>query len=66
MQATGLPPELSCGEGLLTFATPREALAATEAVLADPARHARAARALAEEHFDGERVVGSVLADLVA
>jgi hypothetical protein len=66
VQATGLPPELRCGEGLLTFATPEEALDATEAVLADPARHARAARALAQEHFDGERVVGSVLADLVA
>jgi len=65
VQTTGLPPELCCGEGLLTFATPQEALAATAAVLADPARHARAARALAEEHCDGERVVASVLADLV-
>jgi hypothetical protein len=66
VQATGLPPELPCGEGLLTFASPAEALAATEAVLADPGRHARAARALAAEHFDAERVVGGVLADLVA
>jgi hypothetical protein len=66
VQATGLPPELCCGEGLLTFATPQEALTATEAVLADPERHARAARALAQEHLDGERVVGRVLTDLVA
>jgi len=66
VQATGLPPELPCGEGLLTFATPAEAVAAAEAVLSDPTRHARAARALAEQHFDAERVVGAVLADLVA
>ncbi|HEU4704000.1 MAG TPA: hypothetical protein VFS37_16075 [Conexibacter sp.] len=66
VQATGLPPELACGEGLLTFATPAEASAAAAAVLADPGRHARAARALAQEHFDAERVVGGVLADLVA
>jgi hypothetical protein len=66
VQATGLPPELPCGEGLLTFATPQEAVAAAAAVLADPERHARAARALAQERFDAERVVGDVLAELVA
>jgi len=66
VQATGLPPELPQDEGLLTFATPEEAVAAAAAVLADPARHARSARALAQEHFDAERVVGRVLADLVA
>jgi hypothetical protein len=65
VQATGLPPGLSCGEGLLTFSTPAEALAATAAVLADPPRHARAARQIAEQHFDAERVVGAVLSDLV-
>jgi hypothetical protein len=66
VQATGLPPELHCDEGLLTFSTPAEALAATEAVLAEPDRHARAARQIAEQHFDADRVVGGVLADLVA
>lgn len=66
VQATGLPRELVCGEGLLTFATPAQALAATAAVREDPARHARAARRIAEERFDAERVVGGVLADLVA
>jgi hypothetical protein len=66
VQATGLPPELTGGEGLLTFATPAEAATAAQAVLADPARHARAARALAQEHLDAERVVGGVLAALVA
>jgi hypothetical protein len=65
VQATGLPPELRCGEGLLTFSTHAEALAAAEAVLSDPDRHARAARQIAEEHFDGERVVGGVLSELV-
>jgi hypothetical protein len=65
VQATGLPPELPCDEGLLTFSTPAEAVAATEAVLAEPDRHARAARRIAEEHFDADRVVGDVLAELV-
>lgn len=65
VQATGLPPELPCGEGLLTFSTRAEAIAATATVLADPARHARAARQIAEQHFDAERVVGALLADLI-
>jgi hypothetical protein len=66
VQATGLPSALPTGEGLLTFRTPTEARAATATVLADPHRHARTARRIAEEHFDAERVVGGVLADLVA
>ncbi|HKG02348.1 MAG TPA: hypothetical protein VKB03_04155 [Conexibacter sp.] len=66
VQATGLPPGVPSGEGLLTFGTPAEAIAATEAVLADPARHARAARRIAEDCFDADRVVGAVLSELVA
>jgi hypothetical protein len=65
VQATGLPRDLPCDEGLLTFSTPADALAATERVLADPGRHARAARRLAEERFDAERVVGALLSDLL-
>jgi hypothetical protein len=66
VQATGLPPEWDTGEGLLTFATPRQARAAVEAVLADPERHARAARRIAEERLDAVRVLGPLLEDLVA
>ncbi|HEX4805278.1 MAG TPA: hypothetical protein VFU94_05200 [Conexibacter sp.] len=65
VQATGLPPEWDQGEGLLTFATPQEAVAAVEAVRAEPERHARAARRLAEERLDAARVIGALLEELL-
>jgi hypothetical protein len=49
------------GEGLLRFGTVREAADAIAAVEADYARHAAAARQLAEEHFDGRRVISRLL-----
>jgi hypothetical protein len=49
------------GEGLLRFDTPAEAAAALDEVQADYERHAAAARRLAEDHFDGRKVVGRVL-----
>jgi hypothetical protein len=52
------------GEGLLTFTNPDEAAAAVEALRADYPRHARAARGLAEEYFDSDRVLGRLLARL--
>jgi len=48
-------------EGLLRFRDLDEAAAAIEAVEADYERHSRHARELAEEHFDGEKVVRRVL-----
>lgn len=63
-QDTGIGGLLPTGEGLLTFTTPDEAAAAVEEVFADPARHARAARAIAEEHFDSDRVLGRLLGAL--
>jgi hypothetical protein len=66
VQRTGLPPDVPLGEGLLAFSTPAEACAAVAAVTADYARHARAARRLAEERFDAGRVVGALLEDLLA
>lgn len=61
VQDTGLPPEIPRGEGLLTFTTPDEAVAAANAVIEDYGRHARAARRIAEEHFGSERVLSDVL-----
>ena len=49
------------GEGLFRFRDLDEAVAAIEAVEADYERHSGAARTLAEERFDGERVVRKVL-----
>jgi hypothetical protein len=58
VQDTGFGDALPVGEGLLAFGTPDEAAVAVRAVQADPERHARAARALAEEHFAAEQVLG--------
>jgi hypothetical protein len=51
------------GEGLVKFRTFREAVAGAERIAADYERHARAARSLAEEHFDSDRVLGRMLED---
>lgn len=51
---------LPAGEGYLPFTDLDEAAARLDAVIADPARHGRAARALAEEHLDATRVLGNL------
>lgn len=61
VQETGVPDELRTGSGLLFFRSREEALACVEEVASDYDRHARAARALAEEHFDSDRVLGALL-----
>jgi hypothetical protein len=61
VQDTGIGDRYPVGEGLLTFRTPDEAIAGAEAIAADYGAHARAARALAEEHFDSDRVIGRFL-----
>jgi hypothetical protein len=65
VQDTGLPSHLPLGEGLLSFRTPAEAVVAVEEVAGDYRMHALAARQIAEEHFDSDRVVGALLEDLV-
>lgn len=60
-QDTGLGELYPVGEGLLTFSTLDEAVAGVDAIRADPVRHAAAARAIAEEHFDSDRVLGRLL-----
>jgi hypothetical protein len=61
VQDTGPNPQLEGGEGLLRFSTVAEAAAAVDAVAADYERHRRAARALAEEHFDARKVAERLL-----
>ncbi|HEV2857210.1 MAG TPA: hypothetical protein VGW80_02270 [Solirubrobacterales bacterium] len=60
-QATGFELEVETGAGLLSFATPEEAAAAVEEVEADYKRHSEAARELARERFDSDRVLGELL-----
>src|SRR4029453_13949437 len=59
-QDTGFGDTLPIGEGLLTFSTLEEAAEATRAIGRDPARHAFAARRLAESFFDSSEVLGAL------
>jgi hypothetical protein len=63
-QETGFSDLYPAGEGLLAFSDPEEALAGVEAIAGDHRRHSRAARALAEEHFNSDRVLGRLLEKL--
>src|SRR5437667_3811368 len=51
-QDTGFGNVVPTGAGLFAVGTPEEAAAAIEEINGDYARHCRAARALAEEHFE--------------
>jgi len=66
VQHTGPSAYLPNGEGLFRFTTLEEAAAAFEAVNADYERHCRAARAIAEAHFDSKQVLGRVLSAALA
>jgi hypothetical protein len=65
-QDTGFAAALPVGDGLLAFATVEEAAAAAEEVLSRPRQHARAARAIAEDVLDSDRVLTLLLANLGA
>jgi hypothetical protein len=60
-QRTGWQHVLPEGEGLLGFDTAAEAADALAAVAAEPARHAAAARALAEQWLDARHVLPALL-----
>jgi hypothetical protein len=49
------------GEGLFAYTTADDVIGALEAIRADPDRHARAARKLAEEHFEAADVCAALL-----
>lgn len=61
VEHTGPSRFLPDADGLLRFRNMDEAVAAIEDVEADYDRHSRRARELAEEHFDGEKVLQRVL-----
>src|SRR3989449_1429930 len=61
VQHPGLSRWLPSGEGVFRFRNIDEAAGALAAVEADYDRHCRSARALVEEHCDGQRVVRQVL-----
>jgi hypothetical protein len=61
VQDTGPSSFLPNGEGMFRFASLEEAAAALERINADYERHCRAARAIAESHFDSRRVLEAAL-----
>jgi len=61
VQDTGPSRYLPDGEGMFRFSTPEQAASAMAAMNADYARHCRAARALAEAHFDAKQVAARIL-----
>lgn len=61
VQSTGVEDYLPTGKGLLTFSTMEEAHASIEAVTKDYPMHCRAARAIAEEYFDSDKVLAKML-----
>jgi hypothetical protein len=60
-QDTGWTGWLPSGEGLIGYTTLDGAAAAAIDVAGDPARHAKAARDLAAEHFDAVKVLPTLL-----
>ena len=58
VQDTGFSRVYPTGEGLVAFTTLDDAVAGARVILADYDRHCRAARALAEEWFAADRVLG--------
>ena len=66
VQDTGLAGVLPTGDGLLCFASVEEAAAALREVDAHHARHAEAARALAEAYFDADLVLPMLLEEALA
>ena len=65
-QETGFSSFLPAGEGLLAFQETGDVLAGIEALERDYSSHAHAARSLAEQHLDSDRVLGALLERLGA
>ena len=63
VQDTGFGRSLPVGEGLLAFRSLEEAVAGVREIERDHDRHAKAARAVAEEHFDSDGVLRRMLDD---
>jgi hypothetical protein len=60
-QDTGIAGSLPTGAGLLTFCDIESAIEGVHAIEGDYARHARAARAVAEELFDSSKVLKALI-----
>jgi hypothetical protein len=61
VQDTGFSAVLPVGEGILPFNSVEEAVAGIREVESNYARHAKAARAIAEEYFDADKVLSHLI-----
>ncbi|MFM7735935.1 MAG: hypothetical protein ACKPBU_08145, partial [Alphaproteobacteria bacterium] len=61
-QDTAFSDVLPTGEGLFSYRTRDEAIAAVQEIAADPRRHGAAARRIAREHFEASVVLPPLLA----
>jgi hypothetical protein len=62
VQDTGWSRNLPSGAGLVPFRTLPEAIDGVKRIARDYAEHAQAARRIAEEHFDSNKVLTEMLA----
>lgn len=60
-QDTGFGRYYPTGEGIVSFTTLEEAAQGVESISSDPQRHSRAARGIAEEYFDSDKVLSSLI-----
>jgi hypothetical protein len=66
VQGHGVRTTAAVGEGLLAFTSLDDAAAGACAIAGDRGRHGRAARAIAEEHFDSDKVLRRFLEQALA
>jgi len=64
VQDTGFSRNYPTGEGLVAFQTLDQAVAGAERITRDYEKHSRAARALAEEYFDSNKVLGKLIEEV--
>lgn len=64
VQDTGFGRHLPTGDGLITFVDLKEAVDGAKKIRANYAHHCRAARSVAEEYFDSDKVLGEFLAEI--
>ena len=61
VQDTDFSSKLPVGEGILPFSDMEEAVAAIGEVQADFKKHAKAARAIAEDFFDSDKILNDLI-----
>jgi hypothetical protein len=64
VQDTGFSQHLPTGEGLVAFTTLEQAIEGAEKIESNYAHHCRAARRLAEEYFDSDKVLDKLLTEI--